>query len=390
MKLELYNVKSEDGLDDELIDTFILDDLEERFKSEVDYLKNKDEKEKKKKAAKKAKEANSTKDGNSTSSNDTIGEDPKKKIDQEEELESKPLEVPKVKISVEHTRSGIMLITKATVGVKDQHQSILEVSQVRKPEQMTIDMINSAKLRLKWYKKRDEDKINQDIARNDFEALLYKMREWLREDDNEKFVKEEDRVAYIEKLNDWEDWLYEDGSNQNATVYQEMHKNMSKDFVSYNNRKDWYSAKDDFINRTRNAIKNYNRKNEALAETKPWINETERADMASKINDFNVYFEGVVSKEAEKAAHDDPGVNTNEVLKKMKGLQKLWKKVSEKKKPKPPKEETETKAEDAADKNETKKEEKDATQDESSTKNEEEVKKETTEDKADKKAAEDL
>jgi len=53
-----------------------------------------------------------------------------------------------------------MLITKATVGVKDQHQSILEVSQVRKPEQMTIDMINSAKLRLKWYKKRDEDKIN--------------------------------------------------------------------------------------------------------------------------------------------------------------------------------------------------------------------------------------
>lgn len=390
MKLELYNVKSEDGLDDELIDTFILDDLEERFKSEVDYLKNKDEKEKKKKAAKKAKEANSTKDGNSTSSNDTIGEDPKKKIDQEEELESKPLEVPKVKISVEHTRSGIMLITKATVGVKDQHQSILEVSQVRKPEQMTIDMINSAKLRLKWYKKRDEDKINQDIARNDFEALLYKMREWLREDDNEKFVKEEDRVAYIEKLNDWEDWLYEDGSNQNATVYQEMHKNMSKDFVSYNNRKDWYSAKDDFINRTRNAVKNYNRKNEALAETKPWINETERADMASKINDFNVYFEGVVSKEAEKAAHDDPGVNTNEVLKKMKGLQKLWKKVSEKKKPKPPKEETEVKAEDAADKNETKKEEKDATQDESSTKNEEEVKKETTEDKADKKAAEDL
>ena len=54
MKLELYNVKSEDGLDDELIDTFILDDLEERFKSEVDYLKNKDEKEKKKKAAKKS------------------------------------------------------------------------------------------------------------------------------------------------------------------------------------------------------------------------------------------------------------------------------------------------------------------------------------------------
>lgn len=65
------------------------------------------------------------------------------------------------------------------------------------------------------------------------------MREWLREDDNEKYVEEEERNAYVEKLNDWEDWLYEDGANQNASVYSGMHKNMSRDFDKYTGRKEW-------------------------------------------------------------------------------------------------------------------------------------------------------
>lgn len=61
--------------------------------------------------------------------------------------------------------------------------------------------------------------------------------------------------------------------------------------------------------------------------------------MASKINDFKEYFDIVVSKEMDLKPYEDPALNTGEVLKRLKSLQKLWKKVSEKKKPKPPKEE---------------------------------------------------
>ena len=39
------------------------------------------------------------------------------------------------------------------------------------------------------------------------------MRDWLREEENEIFVEQEEREKYVEQLNEWEEWLYEDGCN---------------------------------------------------------------------------------------------------------------------------------------------------------------------------------
>jgi hypothetical protein len=37
---------------------------------------------------------------------------------------------------------------------------------------------------LKWYQKRDEEKIKTDKSKNDFETMIYKLRDWLRDDEN--------------------------------------------------------------------------------------------------------------------------------------------------------------------------------------------------------------
>lgn len=72
MRLDLYKVTGEDDLDNELIDTFLFEHLEERYNSEIEFQKNEQEKarkrrEKKKKEAE-AKAANETDGGNSTES----------------------------------------------------------------------------------------------------------------------------------------------------------------------------------------------------------------------------------------------------------------------------------------------------------------------------------
>lgn len=56
---------------------------------------------------------------------------------------------------------------------------------------------------------------------NDFESMIYKMKDWLREEDNEPFVEEAERESQMEKLNEWEEWLYDEGANQPFTIYQE-------------------------------------------------------------------------------------------------------------------------------------------------------------------------
>ena len=90
---------------------------------------------------------------------------------------------------------------------------------------------------MKFLEQRDLDKIKRDIALNDFESMVYKFREWLREEENFPYVKEEEREKKIEEHNNHEDWLYEDGSNANFTTFQNMHKDLKKDFDKYNKRK---------------------------------------------------------------------------------------------------------------------------------------------------------
>ena len=90
---------------------------------------------------------------------------------------------------------------------------------MRKPLQLSKDAITASRKRLKTYQKRDEDKIKTDVARNDFESMIYKMRSWLREDENTPYVKEDLIEEKIENLTAMEDWLYEDGADANYTVY---------------------------------------------------------------------------------------------------------------------------------------------------------------------------
>jgi len=105
---------------------------------------------------------------------------------------------PKLKVSIEFSRSGYLQVTKAVVGTKDSRQSFVNVKRVRKDTQLSEEGLRQAKSRMKWYQKRDEDKIKTDIAKNEFESSIYSMRDWLREDENMPYVGEDVRDKYIE------------------------------------------------------------------------------------------------------------------------------------------------------------------------------------------------
>ena len=130
-------------------------------------------------------------------------------------------EKPKLKLSVLLSRSGYLSIKSATIG--SMH---LATKQVSKSSQLTKEAIEASKKRLKWFGKRDEDKIKTDMARNDFESMIYKMRDWLRDEDNAVYAEEASREAMLANLTEMEDWLYEDGASANYTVYEGKHKEL--------------------------------------------------------------------------------------------------------------------------------------------------------------------
>ena len=80
--------------------------------------------------------------------------------------------------------------------------------------------MNTIRERIRSYERRDEEKVKTDKAKNDFESIIYALRDWLNEDSNQAFVKSEENDALITKLSQEEDWLVDgDGDAANATEY---------------------------------------------------------------------------------------------------------------------------------------------------------------------------
>jgi hypothetical protein len=67
--------------------------------------------------------------------------------------------------------------------------------------------------------------------------MIYTMKDWLREDVNTPYVEESKIEAHLEQLSEWEDWLYDEGSDLMYTIYEGMFKNMTKDFDSWKGKK---------------------------------------------------------------------------------------------------------------------------------------------------------
>lgn len=193
--------------------------------------------------------------------NQTDEEKAKEKTEEEEDA---PVQNPKVKLSIEFSRSGYLLLTKATVGVKDRQQ-FLGIKQARRDAQLDEGSIRTAKNRLKWYIKRDEDKIKTDIAKNNFESMIYTMKDWLREDVNTPYVEDAKIEAQIEQLTEWEDWLYDEGSNLMYSVYEGMFNNMTKDLDSYKSKKVQFEGRAEFVEKTNDAL---DKMTEMMEETK--------------------------------------------------------------------------------------------------------------------------
>lgn len=322
MKLEVFKLPAGAELDSpemELLDTFTITDVKKSFDHEMEKRQKDAEREAKKKQDAK---------------NETEGEGDKKEATEDEEAAL--IEKPKMRISLEMGRSGLFKLSKATMG--STHAT---TDRVKKPFELTDDAIKAAKARLKAYKKRDEDKQRNDVSRNDFESLVYAVRSWLREDENEPYVAEEERDEKIGYLNEMEDWLYEDGADANYTVLEAKTKELTKEFDKYTARKTLHESLDALVTDTKASVEKVRAKVATLSalEEKAFIAEEEWNDVLDTATEVEQWVDESLEKQAALSKSEEPAFDQEAMEKKVAKLTKLFKKVSTKRPPKPKKEE---------------------------------------------------
>jgi len=83
-----------------------------------------------------------------------------------------------------------------------------------------------------------------DEAKNKYESLIYSLRDWLRDEDNEKYVESADKEALLTKLDEGEEWLYDEGSSVKYTVYQERSYELTKEQTKFQKRKTEHESRE--------------------------------------------------------------------------------------------------------------------------------------------------
>ena len=173
-----------------------------------------------------------------------------------------------------------------------------------------------------------------DEAKNAFESLIYSLRDWLRDDDNEKYVDEAEREALFTKLDDGEEWLYDEGANVSYTKYQEKSYELTVLQTKFNNRKEQHSSRDKMIPQIRDALEASRSQAHMIREAMPWVTEQEQQDLVDKCEEMRDWIEKKMAEQEKLSIMEEPAFTMDQVNEKMAKVTKFAKKIFGKKKPK--------------------------------------------------------
>lgn len=197
------------------------------------------------------------------------------------------------------------------------------------------EQLQKAKERLRWYEKRDDDKKKTDQAKNEYEAIIYTMRDWLSEDENAVYVGMEERESIIAKLAEEEEWLLDgEGEFSSHIEYNQRHFDLRKKYDQFKSRKEEFESRVEAVNLARKKFSKIEDELNELSEKKPWIKEEQKKEVSEKIEEVKKWLNTNIDKQNQSPLNEDPVFKVGELEAKLQRLSTLYTKVSSTAKPK--------------------------------------------------------
>ena len=201
---------------------------------------------------------------------------------------------------------------------------------------LSKEQLKTIKDRMRWYDKRDEDKIKTDKAKNDFESVIYSMRDWLNEDENNPYIPQGETETLLNKLSKEEDWLLE-GEGETAThkEYESRFGDLNKILNTFKSRKSEHGLREDAVKLAQSKLDKILEKGEELKKKKPWITDEQKKDIWEKIDETRLWIEEQVEKQSKQPLYEDPVFKASDLETKIKKVELVFNRVSAIARPKP-------------------------------------------------------
>ncbi|KAI3789733.1 hypothetical protein L2E82_02536 [Cichorium intybus] len=183
-----------------------------------------------------------------------------------------------------------------------------------------------------------QDRVMEETKdkKNAVEAYVYDMRNKLH-DKLYEFVTDSDREALIAKLQETEDWLYEDGEDETKGVYVAKLDELKKQGDPIEQRYKEYSERGSFVDQLVGVINAYR---QAAASGDPKYDHIDLSEKQKVLNDCSEAENWLREKTQQQDVlpkHADPVLLTSDIKRKAEALDRGCRPIMSKPKPAPPK-----------------------------------------------------
>ncbi|KAG5182248.1 heat shock protein 70 [Tribonema minus] len=261
------------------------------------------------------------------------GDAKKKKGDKKADKkgDKKKKEKPKKKKTKTVTRTKMVTSSRRRALEVERHFSYSELRP------MTAEEKAAAKTRLGALAAADAARHAKAAAKNDLEAYILMVRNAAGEDAKKELkavTTEEQREELVTLANQLEEWLYDDGWDEEASVYKAKKLELSAPAEAAFHRMKEATARPAEVKRARLFIGKVRETCEGWKTKKPHITDEERQDLLEKLDKVDKWLVDKEDAQAALAPHAPPAFASKDVEPQLKTVQALLQRLNKKPAPK--------------------------------------------------------
>ncbi|KJP85913.1 hypothetical protein AK88_04445 [Plasmodium fragile] len=222
-----------------------------------------------------------------------------------------------------------------TDGKKPQvvKHSVKMTYQVRniKPAPLTNEEVNEKKDILKKMDEHDIDIFLKSERKNKLESFIYESRSKMKQDIFKQVCKEDTRTDYLNKLEEYEEWLYTENDEPLENVSNKI-RELEDIYLPIKERAEELQVREKLIQDTNAKIKEMQQKVLEYTEAKPWAEETIKV-VRDSLEKAVEWWKNAQEEQKKLDNYSAPFFKAKEVELKFKAINVLVKSLEEIKKP---------------------------------------------------------
>ncbi len=149
-------------------------------------------------------------------------------------------------------------------------------SELIGPQPLTKKQKEAIKADIEKYEKRDRKIQKKREARNEYETAIYGARDWINDEDNAKYFKDQEEIStLLDQIDAEETWLDDEGYDESLDTYKDRKKKLDGIYKPFKRRKLSRNAVNKELKRLKTTIETTQKKFDKYAETRAWLPEAD-------------------------------------------------------------------------------------------------------------------